>query len=113
MAAAIAGSTYIEMKGIGHLQNLEAPEDFDGALLNFLAQPRVLPATTERANACWSIDFTSDTLADDLRAEVVRQLAYRPVDLAPRRADGICGRSQRSPDGRPAQGPLEADPLPA
>ena len=42
MAAAIAGSTYLEMKGIGHLQNLEAPEDFDGALLNFLALPRVL-----------------------------------------------------------------------
>lgn len=30
----------------------------------FVAQPRVLPATTERANACWSIDFTSDTLVD-------------------------------------------------
>jgi pimeloyl-ACP methyl ester carboxylesterase len=42
MAAAIAGSTYLEMKGIGHLQNLEAPDDFDGALLNFLALPRVL-----------------------------------------------------------------------
>lgn len=42
MAAAIAGSTYLEMKGIGHLQNLEAPDDFDGALLNFLALPRFL-----------------------------------------------------------------------
>jgi 3-oxoadipate enol-lactonase len=42
MAEAIAGSTYIEMKGIGHLQNLEAPEDFDGLLLNFLALPRQL-----------------------------------------------------------------------
>jgi pimeloyl-ACP methyl ester carboxylesterase len=42
MAAAIAGSTYIEMKGIGHLQNLEAPEEFDGLLLNFLALPRHL-----------------------------------------------------------------------
>lgn len=42
MAAAIAGSTYLEMKGIGHLQNLEAPDEFDGALLNFLALPRVL-----------------------------------------------------------------------
>ena len=41
MAAAIAGSTYLEMKGIGHLQNLEAPDEFDGALLNFLALPRV------------------------------------------------------------------------
>lgn len=42
MATAIAGSTYLEMKGIGHLQNLEAPDEFDGALLNFLALPRVL-----------------------------------------------------------------------
>jgi 3-oxoadipate enol-lactonase len=42
MAAAIAGSTYLEMMGIGHLQNLEAPDDFDGALLNFLALPRFL-----------------------------------------------------------------------
>ena len=29
MADAIAGSSYIEMKGIGHLQNLEAPDEFD------------------------------------------------------------------------------------
>lgn len=42
MAEAIAGSSYLEMKGIGHLQNLEAPEEFDGLLLNFLALPRVL-----------------------------------------------------------------------
>jgi pimeloyl-ACP methyl ester carboxylesterase len=42
MADAIARSTYIEMKGIGHLQNLEAPEDFDGLLLNFLGLPREL-----------------------------------------------------------------------
>lgn len=42
MADAIAGSTYLELKGIGHLQNLEAPEEFDGALLNFLTLPRVL-----------------------------------------------------------------------
>ncbi len=42
MADAIARSTYLEMKGIGHLQNLEAPEDFDGMLLNFLALPREL-----------------------------------------------------------------------
>lgn len=42
MAQAIAGSTYLELKGIGHLQNLEAPDDFDGALLNFLTLPRVL-----------------------------------------------------------------------
>ncbi|MEO5669406.1 MAG: alpha/beta hydrolase [Ramlibacter sp.] len=42
MAGAIANSTYIEMRGIGHLQNLEAPDDFDGLLLNFLALPRAL-----------------------------------------------------------------------
>ena len=42
MAAAIPFSTYIEMKGIGHLQNLEAPEDFDNLLLNFLSLPEPL-----------------------------------------------------------------------
>lgn len=42
MADAIPGSTYLEMKGVGHLQNLEAPDDFDGAVLNFLALPRML-----------------------------------------------------------------------
>jgi pimeloyl-ACP methyl ester carboxylesterase len=42
MADAIARSTYLEMRGIGHLQNLEAPDDFDGLLLNFLALPRQL-----------------------------------------------------------------------
>lgn len=42
MAGAIPHSTYLEMKGVGHLQNLEAPEDFDGAVLNFLALPRIL-----------------------------------------------------------------------
>jgi pimeloyl-ACP methyl ester carboxylesterase len=42
MADAIPRSTFVEMKGIGHLQNLEAPDDFDGLLLNFLALPREL-----------------------------------------------------------------------
>lgn len=42
MAEAIVGSTYFEMKGVGHLMNLEAPDEFDAALLNFLALPRVL-----------------------------------------------------------------------
>jgi pimeloyl-ACP methyl ester carboxylesterase len=42
MAASIPGSTYIELEGVGHLQNLEAPDDFDGLLLNFLALPRTL-----------------------------------------------------------------------
>jgi len=42
MADAIPRSTFIEMRGIGHLQNLEAPDEFDGLLLNFLAMPREL-----------------------------------------------------------------------
>jgi len=42
MAEVIAGGSYLEMKGVGHLMNLEAPDDFDGALLNFLALPRIL-----------------------------------------------------------------------
>jgi pimeloyl-ACP methyl ester carboxylesterase len=42
MAAKIAGSTFIEMHGIGHLQNLEAPDEFDEMVLNFLALPRHL-----------------------------------------------------------------------
>ena len=42
MAEEIPCSTYIEMKGIGHLQNLEAPDDFDGLVLNFLALPNRL-----------------------------------------------------------------------
>jgi 3-oxoadipate enol-lactonase len=39
MADAIPRSTFLEMRGIGHLQNLEAPEEFDGLVLNFLALP--------------------------------------------------------------------------
>jgi pimeloyl-ACP methyl ester carboxylesterase len=39
MADAIGGSTFLEMRGIGHLMNLEAPDEFDGLLLNFLAMP--------------------------------------------------------------------------
>lgn len=42
MADAIRSSSYHEMKGIGHLMNLEAPDAFDGAVLNFLAPPRIL-----------------------------------------------------------------------
>ena len=42
MAEGIANSTFIEMKGIGHLQNLEAPDEFDGLVLNFLALPEPL-----------------------------------------------------------------------
>lgn len=42
MAASIAHATYLEMKGVGHLMNLEAPDDFDGLVLNFLALPSLL-----------------------------------------------------------------------
>jgi pimeloyl-ACP methyl ester carboxylesterase len=42
MADHIAHATYIEMKGLGHLQNLEAPDDFDGLVLNFLTLPELL-----------------------------------------------------------------------
>lgn len=42
MAGAIAHSSFLEMKGVGHLQNLEAPDDFDALVLNFLALPPVL-----------------------------------------------------------------------
>ncbi len=40
MAEAIADARYAELKGIGHLMNLEAPEAFDGLVLDFLAQTR-------------------------------------------------------------------------
>lgn len=42
MADDIAHGTYVEMKGVGHLQNLEAPDDFDGMVLNFLSLPEPL-----------------------------------------------------------------------
>jgi 3-oxoadipate enol-lactonase len=42
MAEAIPRSTFLEMPGVGHLLNLEAPDEFDGLVLNFLALPPVL-----------------------------------------------------------------------
>ncbi len=39
MAEKIARGRYAEMHGIGHLQNLEAPEEFDALVLDFLANP--------------------------------------------------------------------------
>ena len=42
MAQAIPRGSYHEMKGVGHLQNLEAPDDFDALLLNFLQLPQAL-----------------------------------------------------------------------
>ena len=40
MATRIAGSRYVEMAGVGHLQNLEAPDQFDALVLDFLASTR-------------------------------------------------------------------------
>ena len=42
MADAIPNSTYVELKGAGHLQNLEMPDEFDGMVLNFLSLPGAL-----------------------------------------------------------------------
>ena len=39
MAAAIPRARYAELPGIGHLMNLEAPDEFDGLLLDFLNEP--------------------------------------------------------------------------
>lgn len=46
MAGAISDSRYVELPGIGHLQNLEAPEAFDGAVLDFLARTAGRPNAT-------------------------------------------------------------------
>jgi pimeloyl-ACP methyl ester carboxylesterase len=40
MAAQIVGSRWVQMPGIGHLQNLEAPDAFDALVLEFLREPR-------------------------------------------------------------------------
>jgi pimeloyl-ACP methyl ester carboxylesterase len=36
------GCTLAVLRGAGHMPQLEAPEDFDAAVLGFLAQPRLL-----------------------------------------------------------------------
>ena len=38
MAERIPGSRYVEFSGIGHLMNLEAPDDFDQTLIEFLRE---------------------------------------------------------------------------
>ncbi|MEO8250660.1 MAG: alpha/beta hydrolase [Burkholderiales bacterium] len=46
MADAIDGCSYAEMRGIGHLMQLEAPEQFDGLVLDFLASSRAVSRST-------------------------------------------------------------------
>jgi 3-oxoadipate enol-lactonase len=41
MAAKIPGARYVCLPGLGHLPNLEAPQVFDKAVLDFLASPAV------------------------------------------------------------------------
>ena len=43
MAAAIPRARYAELAGIGHLMNLEAPDEFDALLLAFLQEPTPKP----------------------------------------------------------------------
>jgi pimeloyl-ACP methyl ester carboxylesterase len=39
MASQIEGSRWVQLPGIGHLQNLEAPDAFDALVLDFLREP--------------------------------------------------------------------------
>lgn len=43
MAAAIPRARYAELAGIGHLMNLEAPDEFDALLIDFLREPTPKP----------------------------------------------------------------------
>ena len=43
MAATIPRARYAELNGIGHLMNLEAPDEFDALLLDFLREPTPAP----------------------------------------------------------------------
>ena len=38
MADKITGAEFVTLAGLGHLMNLEAPETFDAAVLDFLAR---------------------------------------------------------------------------
>jgi pimeloyl-ACP methyl ester carboxylesterase len=44
MAAKIPGARYVCLAGLGHLPNLEAPDVFDAAVLDFLTHA-LAPAT--------------------------------------------------------------------
>ena len=43
MASSIPRARYVELAGIGHLMNLEAPDEFDALLLDFLREPAPKP----------------------------------------------------------------------
>ena len=43
MASSIPRARYVELAGIGHLMNLEAPDEFDALLLDFLREPTPKP----------------------------------------------------------------------
>lgn len=47
MAKRIAGAEYVELAGVGHIANLEAPELFDAAVLSFLARRKALYANVD------------------------------------------------------------------
>ena len=40
MAAQIQGSRWVQLPGVGHLTNLEAPDAFDALVLDFLSEPQ-------------------------------------------------------------------------
>jgi 3-oxoadipate enol-lactonase len=46
MAEKIDGARYAELPGVGHLQNLEAPDEFDALVLDFLAQTQLPRSAT-------------------------------------------------------------------
>jgi len=45
MATYVAGSTYVELEGVGHLANLERPDEFNAALAAFLSASHDISGT--------------------------------------------------------------------
>jgi len=45
MATYVAGSTYVELEGVGHLANLERPDEFNAALADFLSASHDISGT--------------------------------------------------------------------
>ena len=46
MAAAVKGSTYVELEGVGHLANMERPNEFNEVLRDFLATSHEVSGTS-------------------------------------------------------------------